>query len=133
MKAKVDANIFGIDWQMTQSMEYFSTAPQAVKVGVLIGHFVGRLITDRQLDPDRVLVIGYSLGAQAAGHLGRTVANVTESKVAKITGLEPAKPWFDQQDPSVRIGKDDAKFVEIVHTNSGNLIDVSFNAPNLFD
>ena len=41
-------------------------------------------------------------------------------------GLDPAKPWFDLTDGSNSIGKDDAQFVDIVHTNSGFLLNVIF-------
>ena len=40
-------------------------------------------------------------------------------------GLDPAKPWFDLTDASNSIGKDDAQLVDILHTNSGFLLNVS--------
>jgi hypothetical protein len=44
--------------------------------------------------------------------------------IVEIKGLDPAKPWFDLQDVSVRLGKSDANFVDIIHVNSGDLVDV---------
>ncbi len=38
--------------------------------------------------------------------------------------LEPAFPWFRLHDESLRVGKGDANFVDVWHTNSGKLIDV---------
>ena len=46
-----------------------------------------------------------------------------------ILGLDPAKPWFDLTDDSHRVNKDDADLVDIMHTNSGFLLDVCKNLP----
>ena len=42
-----------------------------------------------------------------------------------LIALDPAKPWFDLSDPSNTISKDDAVFVDVMHTNSGFLLNVS--------
>ena len=60
------------------------------------------------------------------GHLGREVASLSGGmKIGRITGLDPAKPWFDMTKESNRLNKTDAEFVDIVHTNSGEIYDVS--------
>ncbi len=41
-----------------------------------------------------------------------------------FAGLEPAFPWYRSHDASLRIGKGDAEFVDMWHTNSGRLVDV---------
>ena len=38
--------------------------------------------------------------------------------------LDPAKPYFDVLDPSLRVSKNDGQFVDVIHTNSGQLWDV---------
>lgn len=40
-------------------------------------------------------------------------------------GLDPAGPAFYSQPPERRIDKTDADFVDILHTNSGSLVEVS--------
>ena len=45
--------------------------------------------------------------------------------------MDPAKPWFDLTDDSHRVNKDDADLVDIMHTNSGFLLDVCKNLPVL--
>ena len=42
-----------------------------------------------------------------------------------FTGLDPAKPWFDLAGADARILITDADLVDIIHTNSGNMWDVS--------
>ena len=39
--------------------------------------------------------------------------------------LDPAKPWFDlSEDQTHKISKEDAKIVDVIHTNSGPLLSV---------
>lgn len=40
-----------------------------------------------------------------------------------ILALDPAKPWFDLTDEANKVSKNDATFVDVVHTNSGFLLD----------
>ncbi|XP_069683241.1 pancreatic triacylglycerol lipase-like [Periplaneta americana] len=62
-------------------------------------------------------VIGFSLGAQGAGQAGNYV---TVGKLKRITGLDPAGPLFLQYGNDAHVlSKDDAEFVEVVHTNGG--------------
>ena len=42
-----------------------------------------------------------------------------------VIALDPAGPWFDVAAATNRISKTDANFVDIIHTNSGTLFNVS--------
>lgn len=71
--------------------------------------------------------IGHSLGA----HLSAQVAHLLKTddfyKVERITGLDPARPCFAYCDLSLKLDKDDAEFVDVIHTQTGNnLIPDSF-------
>jgi hypothetical protein len=92
-----------------------------------------------------VHIIGYSLGGQGAGHIGRTVATLTGAKARRLTGnycktffnpcirfkesfpaipisaIEPASPYIEYMDPKLWVGKNDANFVDVLHTNSAPL------------
>ncbi|XP_077524014.1 pancreatic lipase-related protein 2-like [Amblyomma americanum] len=72
----------------------------------------------------RVHLVGFSLGAQAAGFCGRHYYKATGSLLNRITGLDPAGPLF--RSTKVELSKTDAKFVDIIHTNAGNLKDYKF-------
>ena len=43
--------------------------------------------------------------------------------------LDPAKPWFDVSAASNTIRKDDAQLVDVMHTNSGFLLNVRKHFP----
>lgn len=42
--------------------------------------------------------------------------------VHKLTGLDPAGPLFEFQDPRARLDRSDAKFVDVIHSNGETLI-----------
>eukprot|EP00095_Tigriopus_kingsejongensis_P010818 maker-scaffold2896_size11495-snap-gene-0.3 protein:Tk10818 transcript:maker-scaffold2896_size11495-snap-gene-0.3-mRNA-1 annotation:"hypothetical protein DAPPUDRAFT_303061" len=127
-----DANIIGVDWSLLESWtNYFDAAETSLEVGTYVGEMVSNLMQNHGLSHNNFHAIGHSLGAQAVGHLGRKVSAVTGSKVARITGLDPARPYFEILDAGLRLNKNDAKYVDVIHSNSGSLIDgcLSFMSP----
>uniref|UniRef100_A0A8D0KRE1 Triacylglycerol lipase n=1 Tax=Strix occidentalis caurina TaxID=311401 RepID=A0A8D0KRE1_STROC len=67
--------------------------------------------------PADVHIIGHSLGAHAAGEAGRR-----RPGIGRITGLDPAQPYFQGTSIEVRLDKSDAEFVDIIHTDSAPTI-----------
>lgn len=59
-------------------------------------------------------VIGFSLGAQTAGMVSNFIRT---GKIKHITGLDPAKPLFIFADEEHKLGKNDAEFVDVIHTD----------------
>ena len=118
-----DVNLICLDWAEyadTNCPLYIRAAENAVKVGVEVGQkFVSKLlIKTLKQNPGLIHVIGHSLGAHLSGHIGRN----SGVKIGRITGLDPARPYFDK--PKInrkRLSKNDADFVDVIHTNSGEL------------
>ena len=52
--------------------------------------------------------------------IGKELFKENQSKLAKITGLDPAGPCFKNWSPQERLDKSDADFVSAIHT-SGTL------------
>jgi len=118
-------NIIAVDWRHYASMyNYIRAAGDSVKLGKYVGQVFGDLLV-KQLGvyPAEIHAIGHSLGAHFVGHIGRQIELMEKGKMGRATGLDPAKPWFDVTDESNRIRISDAKFVDIIHTNSGELWD----------
>ena len=61
---------------------------------------------------------GYSLGAHVVAEAGRTFNRRTGKQVARITGLDPAKPCFEKEDWLSGLQQGDGKFIDVIHSNS---------------
>lgn len=70
----------------------------------------------------KVHCIGHSLGAQVCGVAG-AASDVTYDR---ITGLDPAGPFFENTDSSCSVDPGDARFVDVIHSNAGTLIESKF-------
>lgn len=69
------------------------------------------------VDPANVHVIGHSLGAHIAGYAGERV-----EALGRITGLDPAEPYFQNMPEFVRLDPSDAKLVDTIHTDSRSIL-----------
>ncbi|XP_039488100.1 vitellogenin-1 isoform X2 [Drosophila santomea] len=89
----------------------------------LIGEHIGVGLTHLiELTPLRnIHLIGHSLGAHIMGTAGRTFKKLTGKLIPRITGLDPAKPCFRQENVLPGLTRGDAKLVDIIHTNIGIL------------
>lgn len=122
------------------------TAVQNTKV---VGPYVGRLV--KFLDSlgavpmSNVHVIGFSLGAEAAGFMGKALAprkvnfehrrvseiessifsRIIPFQVGRITGLDAAYPLYMNTGAEGHLTAADAMFVDVIHTDGGN-----FGFPN---
>lgn len=67
------------------------------------------------------MILGHSLGAHICGFAGRTFTNLTDQYIPRITGLDPARPCFNQGHNLDGLIRGDAAFVDIIHTNPGAL------------
>ncbi|XP_014275654.1 pancreatic triacylglycerol lipase [Halyomorpha halys] len=113
-----DVNVILVDWgKISSGIDYNSIAKRTTDVGAYVAEFIDFLVENgAQLDD--IHLIGHSLGAHVAGFAG---AGVKSGKVARITGLDPAKPGFYRVPIEKRLNTDSAKFVDCIHTCVGML------------
>lgn len=108
------ANVIVVDW-LTRANQHYSTSAAYTKlVGRDVAKFVSWLQKELQLPWDRLHLLGYSLGAHVAGIAG----DLTDHKISRITGLDPAGPTFENADNQFILSRDDAQFVDVLHTNT---------------
>jgi hypothetical protein len=144
-----DCNYIAVDWEtMANNANYYASAADTLPVGILTGQFIDFLIS-QGVTYSKLHVIGFSLGAHVAGNAGATVAGtlpritgnskilllhnhheVTEShNIFLFTGLDPAYPGFSVSNTGERLDTSDARFVDIVHTNSATLPEGGLSFP----
>lgn len=78
------------------------------------------------VDPRAIHIVGFSLGAQIAGVIGRYVISKSKEKytIGRITGLDPGQ-IMDAFVGAIEVLSDrDAEFVDVLHTES-----VAFGSP----
>lgn len=61
-------------------------------------------------------------GAQLCGLTGQE----SEIRFDRISALDPAGPFFEYADGRVSVDKSDAEFVDVMHTNGGELLQSRF-------
>ncbi|KAL0099020.1 hypothetical protein PUN28_020221 [Cardiocondyla obscurior] len=109
-----DCNIVCVDWGPGSAVPNYVRAAANTR---LVGRQLAKLIRSLNVPLERVHMIGFSLGAHVAGFAGAELGNVS-----RITGLDPAGPLFESQDPRVRLDATDANFVDVIHSNGEQLI-----------
>lgn len=70
---------------------------------------------------ERIHLIGHSLGAHIMGAAARNFQEKTGKTIPRITGLDPAKPCFNEGENLTGLMRGDAAFIDVIHSNSGVL------------
>lgn len=111
-------NVICVDWEGGATFpNYVRAAANARLVGKQVAMLISGLNEKLGLPLQNVHLIGFSLGAHVAGFAGAELKNLS-----RITGLDPAGPLFESQDPRARLDSSDAAFVDVIHSNGENLI-----------
>ncbi|XP_018583848.2 lipoprotein lipase [Scleropages formosus] len=113
-KREPTANVIVVDWLNRAQQHYPTSAAYTKLVGQDVAKFVNWLENEIGYPWEKVHLLGYSLGAHVAGIAGF----LTNHKVHRITGLDPAGPGFEFADPQSTLSPDDANFVDVLHTNT---------------
>ncbi|XP_056385904.1 pancreatic lipase-related protein 2-like isoform X2 [Hyla sarda] len=121
-----DVNCIGVDWRRGSGSVklYVQAANNARLVGAEIAYLIKRLQEELGYAPSNIHIIGHSLGAHAAGEAGRRLPGIR-----RITGLDPARPWFENTPKDVRLDASDAGLVDVIHTDTNILFGVGMMKP----
>ncbi|CAH0693560.1 unnamed protein product [Chilo suppressalis] len=118
LMAVEECNVVCVDWEGGATMpNYLRAAANTRLVGKQLAMLLQGLAEHIDLRFEDVHLIGFSLGAHVAGFAGSELRNIS-----RITGLDPAGPLFEFQDPRARLDRSDAKFVDVIHSNGETLI-----------
>ncbi|XP_078032935.1 pancreatic triacylglycerol lipase-like [Augochlora pura] len=109
-----DYNVIGIDWSNISFGSYVKVASRVQPVSRYCSSFIDFLQT-QGLDLSRLAIIGHDLG----GHVAGLSARYAKGKVDRVVALDPSLPHFALSVAGERVARDDAKYVEVLHTNGG--------------
>ncbi|XP_071505644.1 pancreatic triacylglycerol lipase-like [Diadema antillarum] len=110
-----DYNVIRVDWRDGALDLYGISTANTRIVGAEISLLIDLLKVEFGVDASSFHIIGHSLGAHASGYAGE---RQTDPQVARITGLDPAGPYFEGTDTIVRLDPTDATFVDIIHSDT---------------
>ncbi|XP_066549152.1 pancreatic triacylglycerol lipase [Amia ocellicauda] len=112
-----DVNCICVDWLGGSRCPYTQAANNIRVVGAEIAYFAEVLQTNYNYHPSNIHLIGHSLGAHASGEAGKR-----KHGISRITGLDPAEPYFQNTPIEVRLDPSDAVFVDVIHTDAAPMV-----------
>lgn len=110
-----DYNIVLVGWD-TKFPDYVQAVCNSRFVATITVNVIN-MLQRKGLDLSDLHLIGHSLGAHICSYVGRLM----RSRIARITGLDPAGPWFDTFGEEARLDPSDAQFVDVIHSNGHSL------------
>jgi len=113
-----DYNVIVVDWSKGNQLPYTQATANTQVVGAELARLVNTLINRHGISADNFHIIGHSLGSHIAGYAGSRITGL----VGRITGLDPAGPYFENTDNIVRLDAGDAKFVDAIHSDGSNTL-----------
>ena len=123
---KEEVNVFAVDWGLGAPFPLYNNASTNTRlVGRQVGLFIN-LIREKYYASNpkalKVHCIGHSLGAHTCGY----ASNTAKIRFNRISGMDPAGPFFEDTDPILRLDPTDADYVDAIHTNAGTIFGLSF-------
>ncbi|XP_011696116.1 PREDICTED: pancreatic triacylglycerol lipase [Wasmannia auropunctata] len=111
-------NVILIHWPKLAVLPWYISAVRNAKVvGPYLAHMISWLDAQKAVSLSKIHVIGFSLGAEVAGFMGKALA---PRKIGRITGLDPAYPLYMDTGEDGHLTWADAVFVDVIHTDGGN-------------
>uniref|UniRef100_A0A0A9WB67 Phospholipase A1 member A n=1 Tax=Lygus hesperus TaxID=30085 RepID=A0A0A9WB67_LYGHE len=123
-------NLVFVNWANISKGSYILAQKRLIVVAAQVERFITRLVFEYGVTLNSIHIVGHSLGAHVSGITGRLVSqhawtavkwNITHKrgeKLGRITGLDPALPGFLKLGWELKIGKNAAMFVDVIHTSA---------------
>ncbi|XP_049274856.1 pancreatic lipase-related protein 2-like [Rhipicephalus sanguineus] len=112
-----DYNVIIVDWRGGNGLPYTQATANTRLVGAEIAAFIKKLQAIFGAKPESFHILGHSLGSHIAGYAGERIPGL-----GRITGLDPAEPYFQKMPAEVRLDPTDADFVDVVHTDGASFV-----------
>ncbi|CAH6792473.1 Lipi [Phodopus roborovskii] len=112
-----DVNLIVVDWNQGATTFIYSRAVKNTRIVAESLRQSMQNLLKHGASLDNFHLIGMSLGAHISGFVGKLL----HGKLGRITGLDPAGPKFAGKPSNSRLDYTDAKFVDVIHTDSKGL------------
>lgn len=113
--------IFQVDWSRGSRMQRDAAVKNNKPTGIIIGTFISNLIVHNLLSHSQIHVIGFSMGGQVSGFAAKTVKELTNQKIGRITALDPSGRSYNGRPAEERLNPEDAEVVAVIHTDPTNI------------
>ncbi|XP_043505500.1 putative endothelial lipase [Polistes fuscatus] len=114
---RADYNVILVNWVRLSTLPWYNTAVENTRlVGAHVARMISWLDAQRAVPLSNIHVIGFSLGAEIAGFMGKALA---PRLVGRITGLDAAYPLYMNTGKEGHLTASDAAFVDVIHTDGG--------------
>ncbi|XP_063812408.1 lipase member I [Pseudophryne corroboree] len=112
-----DFNIILVDWNRgATTVLYHIAAAKSRQVADILKSLIDTMLSQGG-SLDSIYMIGVSLGAHISGFVGK----MYNGSIGRITGLDPAGPLYNGKPPEDRLHYTDAKFVDVIHSDTDGL------------
>ncbi|XP_045101474.1 pancreatic lipase-related protein 2-like [Portunus trituberculatus] len=117
-----DQNVVVVDWSVGAMPPYTQAVANLRLVGEQLAYLIYSLNQFADVPISAFHLIGHSLGAHLSGQAGTILQRTYGLKVPRITGLDPAEPYFNDTHPITRLETSDAEFVDVIHTDDAAIL-----------
>lgn len=113
--------VLALDWHIDANKDYLHAASSVESISDYVTEFItciGRSKNNLDLLLSNLQLLGHSLGAHIFGLVGQRL----NGSISRISGFDPAGPLFTYPvlvNENFRLSVDDAKFVDVIHTEAG--------------
>ena len=120
--------VFALDWRKeSTSLNYLKNFQNGRLVARQVAKFL-RSALSAGVKAENIHLIGHSMGAHVASFIAKEIQN-DNLKIGRVTGLDPAGPFFENCNKGARLDMSDADLVDIIHTNPGQLPSQGIDIP----
>lgn len=117
---KGGSNVVGVNWKdLAKGPWYGGAAERSYDAARQLADWITELVTANVTSWEKIHIVGFSLGAQVAGITSKFIPY--GARIGRLTGLDPARPKFDDKPPEDHLDAEDSDFTTIVHTCGGFL------------
>ncbi|KAJ8666851.1 hypothetical protein QAD02_008513 [Eretmocerus hayati] len=137
-------NVIVVDWQRgSNTWNYYSAAISTRIVGEETAKLFAKIRdlgrasrSAPKLDGwGSLYFVGHSLGSHISAHAAHLIKKSQENNNAKwivrrIIALDPAQPCFTEADLELKLDRQDAPFIDVIHTNARHILFLGLGLPD---